>query len=231
MGLALSLVSQMTYERRVSAHPSRKASPAKGERRSCRRALRSPGVPEHGGPGTRAPRNTAVPEHGGPGTRRSRNTAVPEHGGPGTRARARPGYCPGATGPSGCHRGGRAGWRTSAWSLNRRTAQGAESHECVTYPSANRGGARRPDSYPVRADHGLRRGHGRALRPRRLPGPQPEQRRGFHRVHRRFCLPDRHAVRGAQVRVADDRARTSPATTHRNSCPRCSPPCEPAPRP
>ena len=46
-----------------------------------------------------------------------------------------------------------------------------------------------------------------------------------------FCLPDRHAVRGAQVRVADDRARTSPATTHRNSCPRCSPPCEPAPRP
>jgi len=206
MGLALSLVSQMTYERRVSAHPSRKASPAKGERRSCRRALRSPGVPEHGGPGTR----------------RSRNTAVPEH---------RPGYCPGATGPSGCHRGGRAGWRTSAWSLNRRTAQGAESHECVTYPSANRGGARRPDSYPVRADHGLRRGHGRALRPRRLPGPQPEQRRGFHRVHRRFCLPDRHAVRGAQVRVADDRARTSPATTHRNSCPRCSPPCEPAPRP
>ena len=128
------------------------------------------------------------------------------YGRPRTRASARPGYCPGATGPSGCHPEGRAGWRTPAWSLNRRTAQGAERHECVTYPSANRGGARRPDSYPVRADHGVRRGHGRALCPGRLPGPQPQQRRGLYSVHRRFRLPDRHAVRGAQVRAADGRA-------------------------
>jgi len=32
------------------------------------------------------------------------------------------------------------------------------------------GGNRRPDSYPVRADDGARRGHGRVLRARRLPG-------------------------------------------------------------
>jgi hypothetical protein len=50
------------------------------------------------------------------------------YGRPQTRARARPGCCPGATGPSGCHREGRADCRTPAWSLNRRTAQGAQRH-------------------------------------------------------------------------------------------------------
>src|SRR5579859_8094803 len=60
----------------------------------------------------------------------------------------------------------------------------AGHHDPVPDLPADGDGGARPGARAVLADHGLCRGHRRAVRARRLAGPQPDRRHRHRRLHR-----------------------------------------------